>query len=98
MLPDNISWNLGPCLVVLITRMDEMMKGERGWRELQLLGEKVSRFGGIWEGHGHSASIPRESNESERSISSALTLTNDVKGIDEEVHFYNLPKDMVMIL
>ena len=75
-----------------------MMKGERGWRELQLLGEKVSRFGGIWEGHGHSASIPRESNESERSISSALTLTNDVKGIDEEVHFYNLPKDMVMIL
>lgn len=75
-----------------------MMKGERGWRELQLLGEKVSRFGGIWEGHGQSASISRESIESEGSISDALTLTNDDKGIDEEVHFYNLPKDMVMIL
>lgn len=98
MFPDNTSWNLGPCLVVLITRMDEMMKGERGWRELQLLGEKVSRFGGIWEGHGQSASISGESNESEGSISSALTLTNDDKGIDEEVRVYNLPKDMVMIL
>jgi hypothetical protein len=65
--------------------MDEMMKGERGWRELQLLGEKGSRFGGIWEGHGHSVSKSRGATASEGSICSALTEPNDDKWIEEEV-------------
>lgn len=75
-----------------------MMKGERGWRELQLLGEKGSRFGGIWEGHGHNVSKSRGATASEGSISSALTEPNDDKWIEEEVDFHNLWKNLVMIL
>ncbi|CAL0323152.1 unnamed protein product [Lupinus luteus] len=29
-------------------RMDEMMRGERGWRELAILGDKINKFNGIW--------------------------------------------------
>ncbi|AQK55353.1 putative protein phosphatase 2C 21 [Zea mays] len=31
-------------------RMDEMMRGQRGWRELQALGDKINQFSGIIEG------------------------------------------------
>ncbi len=37
-------------IVCLLCRMDEMMKGERGWRELQILGDKGRRFSGMWDG------------------------------------------------
>jgi hypothetical protein len=30
--------------------MDEMMRGQRGWRELQALGDKINQFSGIIEG------------------------------------------------
>ncbi|KAF4347538.1 hypothetical protein CsatB_007256 [Cannabis sativa] len=31
-------------------RMDEMMRGQRGWRELAILGDKINRFTGMIEG------------------------------------------------
>jgi protein phosphatase 1G len=31
-------------------RMDEMMQGQRGWRELQALGDKINQFTGMIEG------------------------------------------------
>ena len=30
--------------------MDEMMRGQRGWRELAVLGDKINRFTGMIEG------------------------------------------------
>lgn len=30
--------------------MDEMMRGQRGWRELAILGDKLNKFSGIIEG------------------------------------------------
>ncbi|KAJ7962741.1 Protein phosphatase 2C family protein [Quillaja saponaria] len=31
-------------------RMDEMMRGQRGWRELAILGDKIEKFSGMIEG------------------------------------------------
>lgn len=31
-------------------RMDEMMRGQRGWRELSALGDKINKIGGMIEG------------------------------------------------
>ncbi|XP_030470951.1 probable protein phosphatase 2C 21 [Syzygium oleosum] len=31
-------------------RMDEMMRGQRGWRELAILGDKIDKFSGMIEG------------------------------------------------
>lgn len=31
------------------TRMDEMMRGQRGWRELSVLGDKMNKFSGVIE-------------------------------------------------
>lgn len=31
-------------------RMDEMMRGQRGWRELAVLGDKINKFTGMIEG------------------------------------------------
>lgn len=31
-------------------RMDEMMQGQRGWRELAVLGDKINKFTGMIEG------------------------------------------------
>jgi protein phosphatase 1G len=31
-------------------RMDEMMRGQRGWRELQALGDKINQISGMIEG------------------------------------------------
>ena len=33
-----------------LCRMDEMMRGQRGWRELAVLGDKINRFTGMIEG------------------------------------------------
>lgn len=30
--------------------MDEMMRGQRGWRELAVLGDKINKFTGMIEG------------------------------------------------
>jgi protein phosphatase 1G len=30
--------------------MDEMMRGQRGWRELSILGDKMNMFSGMIEG------------------------------------------------
>lgn len=31
-------------------RMDEMMRGQKGWRELAVLGDKLNKFSGMIEG------------------------------------------------
>lgn len=31
-------------------RMDEMMRGQRGWRELAILGDKIDKVSGVIEG------------------------------------------------
>lgn len=33
-----------------LCRMDEMMRGQRGWRELAVLGDKINKFTGMIEG------------------------------------------------
>lgn len=33
-----------------IGRMDEMMRGQRGWRELAVLGDKIEKLSGMLEG------------------------------------------------
>lgn len=35
---------------VFLCRMDEMMCGQRGWRELAILGNKMDQFSGMIEG------------------------------------------------
>lgn len=41
---------LGTAVNKAFFRMDEMMRGQRGWRELQSLGDKVNQFTGMIEG------------------------------------------------
>ncbi|TKW22108.2 hypothetical protein SEVIR_4G204600v4 [Setaria viridis] len=42
--------DLGAAVYRAFFRMDEMMRGQRGWRELQALGDKINQFTGIIEG------------------------------------------------
>ncbi|CAL5039693.1 unnamed protein product [Urochloa decumbens] len=42
--------DLGAAVHRAYFRMDEMMRGQRGWRELQALGDKINQFTGIIEG------------------------------------------------
>lgn len=35
---------------LMLCRMDEMMRGQRGWRELAVLGDKINKFTGMIEG------------------------------------------------
>nr|CAB3468592.1 unnamed protein product [Digitaria exilis] len=42
--------DLGAAVHRAFFRMDEMMRGQRGWRELQALGDKINQFTGIIEG------------------------------------------------
>lgn len=37
-------------LMFWFCRMDEMMRGQRGWRELAVLGDKINKFTGMIEG------------------------------------------------
>lgn len=37
-------------LLIDLCRMDEMMRGQRGWRELAVLGDKINKFTGMIEG------------------------------------------------
>lgn len=43
--------------------MDEMMRGQRGWRELSILGDKINKFTGMIEGLIWS---PRSSDSNDR--------------------------------
>lgn len=42
--------DLGVSLQKSFFRMDEMMRGQRGWRELAILGDKINKFTGMIEG------------------------------------------------
>ncbi|KAG6734124.1 hypothetical protein I3842_01G257400 [Carya illinoinensis] len=42
--------DLGTALQKAFLRMDEMMCGQRGWRELAILGDKMEKFSGMIEG------------------------------------------------
>ncbi|OAY68809.1 putative protein phosphatase 2C 60 [Ananas comosus] len=42
--------DLGTSLQKAFLRMDEMMQGQRGWRELATLGDKINKFTGMIEG------------------------------------------------
>ncbi|EXC01123.1 putative protein phosphatase 2C 60 [Morus notabilis] len=42
--------DIGTSVQKAFFRMDEMMRGQRGWRELAVLGDKINRFTGMIEG------------------------------------------------
>ncbi|XP_052142919.1 probable protein phosphatase 2C 11 [Oryza glaberrima] len=42
--------DLGTAVHRAFFRMDEMMRGQRGWRELSALGDKINKIGGMIEG------------------------------------------------
>ncbi|XP_078443192.1 putative protein phosphatase 2C 11 [Wolffia australiana] len=42
--------DLGASVRKAFLRMDEMMRGQRGWRELAILGDKIDRLSGMIEG------------------------------------------------
>ncbi|XP_058785971.1 probable protein phosphatase 2C 60 isoform X1 [Vicia villosa] len=42
--------DIGTSLQESFLRMDEMMRGQRGWRELSILGDKINKFTGMIEG------------------------------------------------
>ncbi|XP_027330708.1 probable protein phosphatase 2C 60 isoform X2 [Abrus precatorius] len=45
-----VAGDVGTSLQQAFFRMDDMMRGQRGWRELAVLGDKVKKFNGIVEG------------------------------------------------
>ncbi|XP_061364420.1 probable protein phosphatase 2C 60 isoform X2 [Gastrolobium bilobum] len=45
-----IAGDVGTALQKTFFRMDEMMRGQRGWRELSALGDKINKFNGRIEG------------------------------------------------
>ncbi|KAL3650930.1 hypothetical protein CASFOL_007333 [Castilleja foliolosa] len=44
------SGDIGTSVQKAFFRMDEMMRGQRGWRELAILGDKINKFTGMIEG------------------------------------------------
>ncbi|XP_008795211.1 probable protein phosphatase 2C 11 [Phoenix dactylifera] len=42
--------DIGTSVQKAFLRMDEMMRGQRGWRELAVLGDKINKFTGMIEG------------------------------------------------
>ncbi|XP_057454065.1 probable protein phosphatase 2C 60 isoform X2 [Lotus japonicus] len=45
-----IAGDIGTSLQKTFLRMDEMMRGQRGWRELAVLGDKMEKLSGMLEG------------------------------------------------
>lgn len=45
-----VAGDVGTSLQRAFFRMDEMMQGQRGWRELAILGDKLNKFTGMIEG------------------------------------------------
>lgn len=64
--------------------MDEMMKGERGWRELQILRKEGGKT--VWKREGHGPSnAARETDRDEGCITNVATESNDENWTEEEV-------------
>ncbi|XP_013459692.2 probable protein phosphatase 2C 60 [Medicago truncatula] len=47
---DGHEGDIGTSLQQAFLRVDEMMRGQRGWRELSILGDKINKFSGMIEG------------------------------------------------
>ncbi|KAK4768997.1 hypothetical protein SAY86_027147 [Trapa natans] len=47
---DYAAGDIGTSVKKAFFRMDEMMRGQRGWRELAILGDKINKFSGMIEG------------------------------------------------
>ncbi|KAL0327614.1 UNVERIFIED_CONTAM: putative protein phosphatase 2C 60 [Sesamum angustifolium] len=45
-----LAGDIGTSVQKAFFRMDEMMRGQRGWRELAVLGDKLNKFSGMIEG------------------------------------------------
>ncbi|KAJ8755509.1 hypothetical protein K2173_019307 [Erythroxylum novogranatense] len=45
-----LAGDIGTALEKTFLRMDEMMRGQRGWRELAILGDKIDKVSGMIEG------------------------------------------------
>ncbi|KAL2544672.1 putative protein phosphatase 2C 60 [Forsythia ovata] len=45
-----LAGDIGTSVQKTFFRMDEMMRGQRGWRELAILGDKINKFTGMIEG------------------------------------------------
>ncbi|MED6225130.1 hypothetical protein PIB30_090727 [Stylosanthes scabra] len=45
-----LAGDIGTSLQKTFLRMDEMMRGQRGWRELAVLGDKIEKLSGMLEG------------------------------------------------
>ncbi|KAL2489937.1 putative protein phosphatase 2C 60 [Forsythia ovata] len=45
-----LAGDIGTSVQKAFFRMDEMMRGQRGWRELAVLGDKINKFTGMIEG------------------------------------------------
>ncbi|KAH6790922.1 Protein phosphatase 2C family protein [Perilla frutescens var. frutescens] len=45
-----LAGDIGTAVRKAFLRMDEMMRGQRGWRELAVLGDKMNKFSGMIEG------------------------------------------------
>ncbi|KAI3472996.1 hypothetical protein Pfo_030079, partial [Paulownia fortunei] len=45
-----LAGDIGTSIQKAFFRMDEMMRGQRGWRELAVLGDKINKFTGMIEG------------------------------------------------
>ncbi|KAL5189961.1 putative protein phosphatase 2C 60 [Glycine soja] len=45
-----LTGDIGTSLQKAFLRMDEMMRGQKGWRELSILGDKINKFTGMIEG------------------------------------------------
>ncbi|XP_027344530.1 probable protein phosphatase 2C 60 isoform X2 [Abrus precatorius] len=58
-----LAGDLGTSLQKSFLRMDEMMRGQRGWRELAVLGDKIEKISGMLEGFIWS---PRSSEANDR--------------------------------
>ncbi|XP_071723946.1 probable protein phosphatase 2C 60 [Rutidosis leptorrhynchoides] len=55
--------DIGSSMQKAFFRMDEMMRGQRGWRELAVLGDKINKFTGMIEGFIWSPKSGSDSND-----------------------------------
>ncbi|WVZ77642.1 hypothetical protein U9M48_025487 [Paspalum notatum var. saurae] len=83
-------------------RMDEMMRGQRGWRELSALGDKINKFSGmieglIWSPRGSDSNNQQDDWALEevhmQLATTAFTFQMDLTLILLGQHAYNLSRD-----
>ncbi|EPS61602.1 hypothetical protein M569_13193, partial [Genlisea aurea] len=58
-----VAGDVGTSVRTAFFRMDEMMRGQRGWRELAVLGDKINKFTGMIEGFIWSLRSSSEKND-----------------------------------